>query len=734
MTTALLEIGIEHLPARFLKPALAQLEDNARKMLAEKRLGFTSVRATGTFRRLALFIEGLADASPDIEKEALGPVVSKWKDASGKFTPQSEGFARGQGTTADKLYVVNSPKGEVLAAKKTIKGEPAEDILSEIFPKLVTSLQFSKTMVWEESQFRFARPLRMLLGLYGKKLVDFEVAGVRSAKKTAPLALTGAKPLTIGEPEEYAGALHNEGILLEPADRRKALLAQVQAAAERLGGKALLDENLVEETVCMTENPVPATGNFSLRYLKLPQELIITVLKSQLKFFPVLNAAGELQPHFIAVRDGSSENQDEVCGGFEAVVDARLSDAVFFFEKDRTHNLEDLRGRLNTLIFHEKLGSMYQKSVRVEHLSRWICEQIRQDTHLDEAAVAQAAKFAYADLTSEVVREFPELQGYMGGEYAAHGGESSRAALAIKEFYFPLSAKSELPATLEGAVVSLAGKMDTLVSDFALDMAPTGSEDPHALRRQAVGVVRVLMEKAIPVSVAALAQQAYSFLPDDFKSGEITRRINSLRRQLSDKEQNGDTMPDSENTLAAVEEFIWQRAETLLVDMAFGFDEIRAVRRAQFDGKKMVRPMPFVEIFARVCALHNMRKNEDFAAVAVAFKRAANIVRKAYEDTKQESVLVNETLFSVPQEGALYSALKSVRARTSPYLDNSLRATQSDYEDCLREFVTLKPQLDSFFDAVMVMDKDASVRANRLALLGELYALLGSIADLSQLQ
>jgi glycyl-tRNA synthetase beta chain len=723
MTTALLEIGMEHLPARFLKPTLAQLETSAKAMLAERRLGFSSVRATGTFRRLALYIEGVEAASPDMEKEALGPAASKWKTPDGKFTPQSEGFARGQGTTADKLYIVNSPaKGEVLAVKKLIKGEPAPDILAEIFPKLVASLQFPKNMVWEETEFRFARPIRMLLGLYGSKLVEFEVAGVRSAKKTAPLALVGAKPLTVSEPEEYAGLLRNEGIMLEPADRKTVLCEQVQQAAARLGGKALLDEGLVDETVCFTENPVPATADFSVRYLKLPPELIITVLKRQLKFFPVLDAAGELQPHFIAVRDGSSENQDEVCRGFEAVVDARLSDAVFFFEKDLSHKLGDMRERLATLQFQEKLGSMQLKSERVEKLAMWICEAIRQDMHLDEAAVAQAARFAYADLTSEVVREFPELQGYMGGEYAAHGGENSRAALAIKEFYFPLTAKSELPTTLEGAVVSLAGKIDTLVSDFALDMAPTGSEDPFALRRQATGAVRILMEKALPLAASAIVAKAYELLPEDFRK--------AAGQKPADKKSS--PLPGREKVLAAVEEFMWQRAETLLVEKDFGADEIRAVRRAQFDGETLSRPMTYMEVFFRVCALHNMRKNAEFAELSASFKRVANIVRKSGGEAGDTRV--NADLFAAEQEGALYTALKTVRGKTAPYLGSSIKASQEDYENCLREFVTLKVQIDAFFDAVMVMDKDAAVRANRLALLGELYTLFSSIADLSQLQ
>ncbi|MDD2772159.1 MAG: glycine--tRNA ligase subunit beta [Elusimicrobiales bacterium] len=733
MSNALLEIGVEHLPARFVKSALSQLEENARKLLAEKRIGFSGLRAAGTHRRLALIIEGLETASPDMETESLGPAASKWKTADGKYTPQSTGFAAKHGLTPDKLYIADSAKGAVLAAKKIIKGEPANDILAAVFPKLVSSLQFPKTMTWEETQFRFARPIRGFLALNGDRNVPFELAGVKSGKKTAARQMTGSKPVSVSSAEEYIGALRGEGVLAEPEDRRKALVSAVASAAARLGAKPALDEALLEETVYLAENPVAVTGGLSLRFMKLPPELIITVLKRQLKFFPVLNAQDELEPHFIAVRDGTSENQDEVRQGFESVVEARLSDAVFFFEKDLAHSLDDMRGRLNGVLFHEKLGSMYLKSARVEHIAKWICERIRQDMHVDEAVVSRASQLAYADLTSEVVREFPELQGHMGGEYAARAGESPRAALAIKEFYFPLTAKSGLPATPEGAIVSLAGKIDTLVGDFAVDMVPTGSEDPHALRRLAAGAVRILMEKGLPLSVSELAGCAYDSLPPDFKSGDVTRRINILRRDDCAPENACANPLDKDRVTRGVEEFVWSRAETILAEKGFGFDTVRAVRKAQFDGGRLARPLSLSEIFARAAALHNVRKNPDFAAVAVSYKRVANILRKAAEDKVEIAAEISEAAFAAKQEGELYCALKTVRARVFPFLSH-LRAAQPDYESCLLEMASLKPQLDSFFDAVMVMDPAPEIRANRLALLKELHVLLGSVADLSQLQ
>ncbi|MCX5783317.1 MAG: glycine--tRNA ligase subunit beta, partial [Elusimicrobia bacterium] len=334
MKNALLEIGVENLPARFVAPALKQLKENAAKLLAEQRLGFESVTAEGTYRRLALILEGLDDRSKDLEKEVSGPPASLLKDSNGDFTAQSAGFARSQGTSPDKLYVIKTAKGEFLCAKKIIKGSDAGKILSQIFPQLIASLQFPKNMIWESSKFKFARPIRWIVALCDGKIVPFKIADVKAGKKTTGLSAMGGKSITISKPQEYFSKLGQQCIVAEVEKRRKILKESVEKAARRLGYIPCADQELAEENLFLTENPIAVAGNFSVRFLKLPKELIKTVLKNQLKFFPLTDEKGNIQPHFIAVRDGVSENQKEVCSGYEAVVEARLSDAVFFFEKD----------------------------------------------------------------------------------------------------------------------------------------------------------------------------------------------------------------------------------------------------------------------------------------------------------------------------------------------------------------------------------------------------------------
>ena len=479
---ALLEIGTEHLPSRFVEPALKQLETLAAQILAEKRLEYKSVQSFGTYRRLVLFIEDLAEKSADVQKEVKGPPAKLLKDANGHFTPQSAGFAQKNGIAPEKLCVVETEKGPFIYAKIKIKGEKTPKLLPEIFTRIVTGLEFAKNMVWEDTGLRYGRPIRSLIGLYGDKVIKFTVAGVDSNRYTYPLSSFGRKPIKVehADKQYYVDLLKNQPqpILVLPQERRKALIKTVSAEAAVRGYKADLDEDLIKETVYFTEHPVAVGGDFDLKFLTLPKELITTVLKKQIKMFPVLNDKGEIQPYFIAVRDGVSVNQNEVRDGFKKVMSARLSDAVFFFENDKKEGLEHFQQKLAHVLFLEGLGSMLEKAARTEKLALWLCDKT-QNAAL-RPVVQYAALHAYADLTSHVVYEFPELQGYMGGEYAALEGKTQEAA-AMRDFYLPLTSTSALPSTLEGNLVALAGKMDTLCGNFLIGQIPSGSEDPFAL-------------------------------------------------------------------------------------------------------------------------------------------------------------------------------------------------------------------------------------------------------------
>ena len=714
MKDVLLEVGVENLPSRFIPPALEQLNTLVCAALKEKRLAFVSSRTMGTYKRLVLVLEGVQEKSSDDKLLAFGPPASLYKDASGNFTPQCAGFARSHGVTPEEVTIAEGKKGQMLCVEKKVKGEPASKILAEVLPAAVTALQFPKNMVWEPGLFRFARPLRSVLALYGDKVIGFSIAGVKAGRKTTGLDASGAKSITVKTVQEYEKKLLNSGVLVCPEKRRETLRRAMADAAKRLDVSMDDYEPLIEEMVYLTENPVPLHGSFSGDFLRLPKELIMTVFRHQLKLFTTYAKDGGLGPDFIAVRDGVSENQAEVRTGYESVVEARLTDAVFFFDHDLKGNLEQMRERLKGVVYHEKMGTLHQKSERVVNLAAYICELLRgQHVSPDEKAVADIARFAYADLTSNVVREFPELQGYMGGEYARHSGKPALISRSLAEFYRPASAKDPIPSTLEACIASLAGKVDTLAGDFSLGMIPSGSEDPNGLRRQALGAVRIVLENGLRVSLSQVLRRAMDLIGEDLTSPALSR----------------------EEVARSLEEFVWQRLESLCADKGLRFDELRAVRSiALASGTALSTPTDVTEIVARLEALHAARTNPDFEALAGAFKRVSNIVKQASKDMST-GLRVDDTAFVSDDERHLYEAMLAAKSAMKPLLwDDSKPPQRKDFEAALSELAKMKPQVDTFFEKVMVNDPNAAVRKNRLALMAELHSLLGVVADLSQLQ
>lgn len=686
---ALLEIGTEHLPARFMAPALAQLKTLAENLLAEKRITYKNVETFGTYRRLVVVINDIAPKSLDVQKEVKGPPAKLLKTADGKFTPQSAGFAQKNGVKPEDLTIKQTDKGPFIFADIHIKGEKTAKLLPEIFTRLVTGLEFAKNMVWEETQLKYGRPIRSLIGLYGEKIIKFTVAGVTSNRNTYPLSSFGRKPIKIQKADKqyYADLLRAQfpPILALPEERRAALIQTVSQEAASRGYQADLDEDLITETVWFTEHPSAVGGDFELKFLTLPKELVTTVLKKQIKMFPVLNKKGELQPYFIAVRDGITDNQNEVRDGFKKVMSARLADAVFFFENDKKDGLKVFKEKLKNIQFLEGLGSLFDKSARVEQLAAWIAEKINTGVSLDE--VHYAASYAYADLASHVVYEFPELQGYMGGQYAALEGQSG-AAKAMEEFYFPLTSTSALPSTDVGNIVSLAGKIDTLVGNFLIGQIPTGSEDPFALRRQAFAVVRILLEKKYPVSVSELLEKSAQLYP---------------------------ATPDK--GLKELPSFLYQRLALVLSDRGVQSDVLNAI----FNWDKL--PLAQVEELAR--ALEQVKSSEKFDALRQAAKRVCNILKKS----DMQSAVIDPKRFQTPAEQGLFDALNTL----APQL-NKRPSTQGDYLALFEVLNGFKEPLEKFFTDVMVNAEQADIRQNRLALLGAVRDLLTKrIADITLL-
>ncbi len=695
LTNALLEIGTEHLPARFMPPALKQLKSLTESLLAEKRLTYEQVETFGTYRRLVVCVHGLAEKSADIQKEVKGPPAKLLKDASGNFTPQSAGFAQKNGVKPTQLVIKETDKGPFIYADVHIKGDKTDKLLPEIFTRIVTGLEFAKNMVWEDSGLRYGRPIRSLIGLYGEKLIKFSVAGVNSSRNTYPMLSYGRKPIKVekADPNYYAELLASQfpPILVRPEARREALIKSVCAEAASRGYQADLDEDLINETVCFTEHPVAVGGDMDLKALTLPKLLITTVLKEQLKMFPVVDKTGNLQPFFIAVRDGASTNQNEVRDGFKKVMSARLADAVFFFENDQKDGLNTFHQKLQNIQFLEGVGTMADKAVRVAQLAGRLCDALGQGAL--KSTVDYAAQHTYDDLASHVVYEFSELQGYMGGQYAALTAktpEEKAAAKAMEECYWPLTSSSALPTTVAGNIISLAGKLDTLAGNFLIGQIPTGSEDPFALRRQAFAVVRILLENNWNVSVSqvlALVKQAYS-------TQYAAQWNDELTVQLTD--------------------FLFQRVSVVLQERGHN----PAVLKAITNWAKL----PLIQVEALATALEQVQSSAEFAAVRESAKRVCNILKKATPVTVQP----DEKLFELPAE----KALLQVAVQITP----CQARTTEEYLRALKTLETFKTPLETFFTDVMVNAEDPAVRNNRLALLTLVREkLTRTVADISVL-
>lgn len=701
MKDAVLEIGVETLPARFLAPALERMAASARELLAGNRLKAESVEALGTPRRLVLLLRGAAERSETLERMVKGPPAGLLKDARGNYTPQAEGFAKAQGVRVEDLQALSTPKGDFLHARRLLAGEPAATVLSRVFPALIAGLEFPKTMEWEQSRFRFARPIRNLLALYGAKTVVFHLAGVRSGNKALGLGL-GSKPVPIPDAAAYVKKLGDLCVLVGMDRRREAVRKALEQAVRGSDFRVDKDEELLEEIVCLSEHPVPVVGGFREDFLSLPQALLSLVLKRQLKFFPLLSPSGDLDHRFIGMRDGVSEGQKEVQQGYERVLQARLEDARFFYRRDLASPLESKLRKLKGAVFQKGLGSMYDKSLRTVDLSIWLCGELRRrGLEFEQDVVERIARLSYADLASEVVREFPELQGLIGGHYARHDGEGERVARGVEEFYRPMAFRSPIPGPLEGCLASLAGKMDTLAGMFCAGFRPSGSEDPFALRRVGMGIVRIVLERQLPIPLLEFAGQARVLLLE----------------QLS--HAGGGLPAPAAGALDEIGAFLWQRAQGCLEEMGYGIDEIAAVEEGALDD------LP--RAFKRVAAVHALRAEPDFRALAAAFKRVANLLKQAGENPPAAR-RIDEGLLRHEAESLLYAELRRIEGSALG------RASRGDYEGSLRELVSLKPGVDRFFEQVRVMDAEEATKKNRLALLTELARLFKSTADLSRLQ
>ncbi|MBV9080084.1 MAG: glycine--tRNA ligase subunit beta [Elusimicrobia bacterium] len=685
---ALLEIGMEEMPARFMPDTLAQLEMLASNALKEAGLPHAGIETWGTPRRLALLVKALAPRSADRTDVAIGPPPKAAKDPSGAWTAAATGFAKAQKIPVDKLVLQQTPKGERYVALHDIKGQKTEQVLKDIFPAVIRGLAFPKSMIWESPEFRFARPLRWIVALYNGNVVRFKLNGINSDRTTVGLLSLGGRKIAISRPDKYKSLLQGRCILVDPEERRKNIRGQIESISKRLRASAIVDAAHLDEVANLTEYPVSILGHFPERYLKLPREVLVTVLKKHQKFFPIESANGQLTNAFVGVRNGPSESQEAVREGYERVTNARFADAEFFFEKDSQTRLDSLVEKLKGVGFHEKLGSMHDKTQRVREFARVLAGKLKLGEETAQVA-ERIALLSKADLLTLMVGELPELQG-IAGRFYAMSQEKQEVAHGVEQHYWPITTESPLPASEAAAVVAIADKMDTLAANFSVGLIPSGSADPYGLRRAAVGVIRILNERRWNISLSELTTMAYGVLGPEKKGA----------KELMD--------------------FFHQRFAGWFENKGFRSDEIDAVLSANNASIAVMQE--------KLQGLKAVRGRPEFDSLANAIKRARNILAQARERGVLPDGDLSPNEIAGGPERALLDALVAIRGRFHAALD------RRDYQAALLDLATLKTPIDAFFEGVMVMVDDANLRSQRLRLLLQVKQLFDALADFSKLQ
>lgn len=683
MANLLYEIGTEEMPAQYMPGILKEYQELAGKKLAEARIPFSTVKVYGTPRRMAFLAEGVAEKQEDSNVESKGPSLKIAFDKDGNATRAAQGFARGQGVDVKDLV----QKDGYVYAVKHLAGKKTEELLPAILDDILHSLNFPKTMRWADYDFGFVRPFRWMVALLDDKVIPVEANDVKSGREARGHRFLSNHLLTIPDAAAYEKTMEDNFVMVDVDKRRETIRKQIEDLAVAEGGKAAISPDLLEEVTFLVEYPTALCGHIDDKYLRLPDCAIITPMRDHQRYFPMFDKDGKLMPKFITVRNGGKEHLDIVTHGNERVLRARLDDAVFFFDNDRKKSLAQHREGLHEVAFQHGLGNMYDKTERLQKLSDVLVKATGLEA--DAKAVERAALLSKADLVTGMVTEFTELQGTMGKEYALLDNEGEKVAQAIGEQYMPRFAGDELPQSNEGRILAVADKLDNIVATFSRGMAPTGSQDPYALRRQALGILNIVADGDVHFPLRAVLAETLKNLPVEVEN----------EARLLDE----------------VADFFAQRAKNMLLDKGVRYDVVDAVLAAPgLDD--------LADIFVRADALSAYLETEKAADSIQAFTRVENISKNNVVEAP-----VDAALFQDAAEKALYEAVKKVAAASAPL------AADRKYADLLAANDELAAPVNAFFDAVMVMDKDEKVKNNRLALLNQVKKQVNQVADLSQL-
>lgn len=688
-----LEIGVEELPYQFVAPALRALAESSERLLKERRLAHGAVTTVGTPRRLVLVIQHLAARQTPAEKEAMGPSKTVAFDPAGQPTKAALGFAASHGVAVTDLEVRATPKGEYVCAVTREPGRQTSMLLPDLLSELIGGLSFPKSMKWNASGLRFARPIRWLTALYGGKVVPIQWGGIKAGNRTWGHRFLGSghsRGFAVKDWKSYVTALERNGVIPDQDQRRALILTQLNRLAASARGHLHRDDTLLEQAVFTVEYPHAILGSFNPQYLSLPKEIPMTAMKEHQGFFPLIDKNGGLLPQFLSVINMKVPGMALIQKGNERVLAARLADAKFYFDDDRKMTLADRAERLSQMTLHQRLGTLKQKTARVRQLAVKLAEALNR-SDLSRAA-DRAALLSKADLLTGVVGEFPGLQGILGGEYARHDGEPDEVCHAIQEQYLPQAMEGEIPPSVLGKILSLADRLDTIVAFFHVGLVPSGSEDPFALRRHATAIIRILIEGRLRVNLLELEAQAKRLVQQDgFKATSDASALAFIADRLRFYVKTAHRFRD--DVIEAV---------------------LKAAHRHAFDP---------LDLLARMQALQQITTRHEFDPLIVGFKRAHRLIEKEQWERRK----IDVSLFQHPAEHELYNALVESRNGSLTQL------AKGDYRAMLDTLVGMKAPVDAFFDGVMVNVQDQALRGNRLSLLYEIDQLFLGFADFSQI-